>query len=56
MSSGSLPCENQGRVPMPAPAPAASTPPPPPMSQPMPGLNTGSCGDSYAQLLAGHLH
>lgn len=53
MSSGSLLCENQGRVPVPAPAPAASTPPPPPMSQPMPGLNTGSSGDPYAQLLAG---
>ena len=41
MSSGSLPCENSGRVPVPAQAPVAPPPPPP------------GVGDPFAQILVG---
>ena len=41
MSSGSLPCENSGRVPVPAQAPVVPPPPPP------------GVGDPFAQILVG---
>ena len=41
MSSGSLPCENSGQVPVPAQAPVVPPPPPP------------GVGDPFAQLLVG---
>ena len=41
MSSGSLPCENAGRVPVPAQAPVVPPPPPP------------GVGDPFAQILVG---
>ena len=41
MSSGSLPCENAGRVPVPAQSPVVPPPPPP------------GVGDPFAQILVG---
>ena len=53
MSSGSLPCENQVEYLCRRLHQQQVHHLPPPMSQPMPGLKTGSCRDPYAQLLAG---